>query len=118
MKKYSLFLFLIIILVSCQTKQKFDKEKWDEVADLMTFPNRKYMINDLATNYKLKGKSYNQIVHLLGQPQSKTDNEQQIFYDIDVDYGSDIDPVYSKVLIIQFRRDSIVENFEVKEFRK
>ncbi len=41
-----------------------------------------------------------------------------MFYDIDIDYGSDIDPVYSKTLTFQFDKDSIVKTFEVKEWNK
>ena len=118
MKKYSIFLSIIIILVSCQTEQKFDKAKWAEVADLMTFPNRKYMINDLVKNFQLKGKTYNEIIDLLGQPQSDMNSEHQVFYDIDIDYGSDIDPVYTKILLLQFDKDSIIQNFEVREWKK
>ena len=105
-------------IFSCQTKQKFDKVKWAEVADLMTFPNRKLMIDDLANNFKLKGKKYEEIVDLLGQPQGKGDNDLQIFYDIDVKYGSDIDPVYTKTFNFQFDKDSIVKTVEVKEWKK
>lgn len=118
MKKYLLFLSLIIMLVSCKTNQKFDKEKWAEVGDLMTFPNRKSMITDLVKKYRIKGEPYNQIIDLLGHPQSNMDSEHQVLYDIDVDYGTDIDPVYTKVLILQFSKDSIVQSFEVKEYKK
>jgi hypothetical protein len=76
------------------------------------------MIDDLTKNYALKGKKYHEIVELLNIPQGKGDNDLQIFYDVDVDYGSDIDPVYSKTLCIQFDKDSIVEMFEVEEWKK
>jgi hypothetical protein len=76
------------------------------------------MIDDLTKNYALKGKKYHEIVELLNIPQGKGDNDLQIFYDVDVDYGSDIDPVYSKALSIQFDKDSIVKTFEVQEWKK
>jgi hypothetical protein len=117
--KTILLLFIIITTnYSCHPKQKFDKEKWAEVAELMTFPNRKYMIDDLVQNYQLKGKTYHEIVELLGQPQSNLDSTLQVFYDIDVDYGWDIDPVYSKTLTILFDKDTIVKSFEVQEWKK
>ena len=106
------------MLFSCQKKQKFDKEKWTEVADLMSFPNRKYMIDDLIKNYKFKGKKYSEIVELLNQPQSKLDSTREIYYDIDVDYGFDIDPIYSKTLSITFDKDTFVKNFEVQVWKK
>ena len=84
----------------------------------MTFPHRKYMIDDLVQNYQLKSKTYHELVELLGQPQSKLDSTLQVFYDIDVDYGWDIDPVYTKTLSIVFDKDTIVKSFEVQEWKK
>jgi hypothetical protein len=118
MAKQFLCLLMIISLLSCHIKQKFDKEKWAKIGDLMTFPNRKYMIDDLTSNYLLKGKNYNEILKLLGQPQGKGDNALQIFYDIDIDYGSDIDPIYTKTLLFQLDKDSVVESFKIKEWKK
>lgn len=118
MTKQFIFLLLILTPFSCQTQQKFDKTKWAEVADLMTFPNRKYMIDDLVKNYHLKGKKYSQIVELLDKPQSKLDRTMEIFYDIDVEYGSNIDPIYSKTLLITFDTDTIVKSFEVEIWKK
>lgn len=118
MSKFFLFLFFIDTICSCQTQQKFDKENWAEVADLMTFPNRKYMIDDLVKSHRLKGKKYNEIIELLGRPQSIVDSTFELFYDIDVDYRSDIDPVYTKTLSFQFDKDSIVRAFEVREWKK
>ena len=108
----------ILTLVSCHTKQKFDKTKWAEVADLMTFPNRKNMIDDLVQNYQLKGKTYQELTELLGRPQSRLDSTLQVYYDIDIDYGFDIDPVYTKTLSIQFDKDTVVRKYEVQEWKK
>jgi hypothetical protein len=58
------FMFFVITLCSCQTGQKFDKEKWSEVGDLNSFPNRKYMIDDLTRNQELKRKRYEDIISL------------------------------------------------------
>lgn len=91
------FLSLILISFSCRTEQKFDKAKWAEVADLMTFPNRKYMINDLVETYQLKGKKYKEIIELLGQPQSKLDSSLNILYDVDIDYGSDRPGIFKNI---------------------
>ena len=112
------FISLLVILSSCRTEIKFDKVKWAEKADLMTFSNRKSMINDLIKNYHLRGQSYKQIIELLGEPQSDLDSNFKIFYDVDIDYGSDIDPVYSKTLSFQFSIDSIVQKYDVIEWKK
>jgi hypothetical protein len=118
MKRQFIFLPLTLTLFSCQTQQKFDKTKWAEVADLKTFPNRKYMIDDLVNNYQLKGKKYSEIVKLLDKPQSKLDSTMEIYYDIDIAYGTDIDPIYSKTLSITFDKDTVVKSFEVEVWRK
>jgi hypothetical protein len=76
------------------------------------------MIDDLIKNYELKGKKYHEIIELLDRPQGKEDNDLQIFYDIDVNYGRDIDPVYSKTLMFQFDKDSVVNMFKVEEWKK
>lgn len=117
--KANLLLFAFVATIfSCRQKQKFDKTQWDEVADLMTFPNRKYMIDDLVQNYQLKGKTFSELVELLGPPQSKLDSTLEVFYDIDIDYGWDIDPVYTKTLFIAFDKDTIVKSFAVQEWEK
>ena len=118
MIRHFIFFLIAISFFSCQAKQKFDKVKWAEVGDLMTFPNRKLMIDDLTNNFELKGKRLKEITDLLGQPQGKADRDLEIFYDVDVDYGNDIDPVYTKTLIFHFDKDSVVAVFEVKEWEK
>ena len=118
MTRQFIFLSLTLTLFSCQSQQKFDREKWAEIADLMTFPNRKYMIDDLVKSYQLKGKKYSEIVELLDKPQSKLDSTMEIYYDIDVDYGFDIDPIYSKILSITFDKDTLVKSFEVNVWKK
>lgn len=118
MTKYFISALFIVALCSCQTQKKFDKEKWAEVADLMTFPNRKSMVDDLTKNIPLKGKSYKDIVSLLGQPQHSLDSTMNIGYEIYEDYGSDIDPIYTQTLVLHFDKDSTVKSFEIKEWKK
>lgn len=118
MIRQAIFLAVTVLLFSCHPRQKFDQADWSEVADLMTFPKRNSMIDDLTTNIPLKGKKYSELIALLGEPQGKNDSGLQISYDVDVDYGSDIDPVYTKSLHFHFGKDSIVKAFEVEEWRK
>ena len=84
----------------------------------MTFPNRKHKIDDLVKNYQLKGKKYSEIVELPDKPQSKLDSTMEIYYNIDVDYGFDIDPIYLKTLSITFDKDTLVKSFEVNVWKK
>ncbi len=118
MQKFVTFSLTVLVFVSCVHEQKFDKAKWSVVDDLMTFPNRRYMIDDLIENYPLTGKKYSHITDLLGNPQGgDLDSTYEVFYNIDVDYGHDIDPVYVKTLKILFDKDSIVTKIEVNEFK-
>ncbi|TMI62589.1 MAG: hypothetical protein E6H07_14335 [Bacteroidetes bacterium] len=118
MAKFLNSALLILTLYSCQTHQMFDKKKWAEVGDLMTFPKRKSMVDDLTKNIPLKGKSYQDIISLLGQPQHSLDSTMNIGYKIDEDYGNDIDPIYTQTLLLHFDKDSTVNSFEVKEWKK
>ena len=89
------FFFLLLVIVgmsSCKRQEKFDKKKWSQIGDVMTFPHRKYMVEDLIKSYPLKGMRYKEILLLLGPPQG-TDSEFEIFYDVEVEYGTDIDPI-------------------------
>ena len=113
-----LLLVFLMTFTACHQKQKFDKTKWQEVGDLMTFPNRNAMVDDVAQNYNLKGKTLNDITGLLGQPQYPLDSTMEIGYKIDEDYGTDIDPIYTKTLLIQFDKDTTVKNVEIKEWKK
>lgn len=111
------FVALDFILNSCNTEIKFDKVKWNEQPDLaFTPPYRNKMLKDLTSNYKLVGLQYSQLVDMLGEPNFK--DSSFIGYTIIVDYGSDIDPVYTKNLDFTFSKDSTITSFKVDEWKK
>ena len=64
---------LLFLLEACNNsergQEKFDKIKWNERED-PAFPpaSRIHMINDLTTNNKLVGLTYNQLNFFLGTP--------------------------------------------------
>src|SRR5438045_2341099 len=66
--------------ISCKGIEKFNRTKWAEVADLMSFPNRNCMVDDLVLNYHLKGKPINEIINLLGEPQYPIDSTMEMGY--------------------------------------
>jgi hypothetical protein len=119
------FYYTIILLIgisfflSCNGDRamKFDKNKWNEQADPL-FPSvyRPKMLTDLTTNYKLKGLKYSELIELLGIPDSK--DSSSLSYKIIVDYGHDIDPVYTKDLDFTFSKDSIITAVKVNEWKK
>jgi hypothetical protein len=77
---------------------------------------RPKMLTDLTTNYKLKGLKYSELIELLGIPDSK--DSSSLSYKIIVDYGHDIDPVYTKDLDFTFSKDSIITAVKVNEWKK
>ncbi|SKA09242.1 hypothetical protein [Sediminibacterium ginsengisoli] len=108
--------FLIVSLVclfSCQ--RKYEKEKWATKEDFGPPAARKAMLKDLLANYNLKGKTTAEILNLLGSPDFKTDTV--IAYKVVEDYGSDIDPVYTKTLVLKLG-GSIVTQARVDEWKK
>ena len=115
MKRISCVLFLLLLLTSCD--QKFEKSGW-VYKDDMEYPKRRRMVNDLVENYKLKGMTYSQITNLLGNGENGQSEKNKLFYDIIVNYGFDIDPVYIKYLERGFTKDSIVNSFKIVEWKK
>jgi hypothetical protein len=93
--------------------------KWDEQPDLaFTPPYREKMLKDLTTNHKLVGLKYSEIINLLGAPNFHDGASASFGYDIIIDYGSDIDPVYTKTLDFTFSEDSVITSFKVNEWKK
>ncbi|MES2379512.1 MAG: hypothetical protein V4538_00620 [Bacteroidota bacterium] len=118
MKLKLIFLSTCILLVSCE-KSKFDKIGWNEKGDLGSYPKRKSMLNDLIENHKLKGIKYKELIELLGLPENYSDEEYNTMtYNIEIDYGFDIDPTYSKHLKIELAIDSVVKSYEIVEWKK
>lgn len=111
--KKSCILFLILLCFSCQ--QKFNKRLWEYRDDMGMFPNRELMLDDVLKHVKIKGRSYKQIVTSLGETTGITDGK--LYYNIALDYGWDIDPLYSKDLIIYFNRDSVATGYKVQEWK-
>jgi len=113
------FIFLISGGCAHHTAQiKFNRTQWDD-GDIETYPYRDAMLNDLLANYHLKGITYHQLTKLLGEPgRWENVNIDSPYYVINTDYGHDIDPVYTKTLTIYLDKDSVVTNYEVKEWKK
>jgi len=115
MKIKILFLinFLIIIISSCHksNEMKFDKKYWNERDD-MFYANRNKMVNDLIKNHLKNEMKYSEIINLLGQPENfASKKEGEIIYEIETDYGRNIDPVEGQNLILKFSKDSLLINF-------
>lgn len=120
MKKY-VFLTISIFLFSCQAKDKFSTKAWVEQSDFGKYPNRKYIVDDLLKNHKLKGKSHSEIIDLLGEPMPRELDFRRnttLLYPIDIKGGKNDELIYTKALWIKFGNDSMVHSFEVTEWKK
>jgi hypothetical protein len=116
MKDIVILLLISCILSACSKDIPFENVKWLE-KDEVDYPYRHRMIDDLLENHRLQGLSYRQLTELLGQPE-KYDTKEKIIYDIEQEYGTDIDPVYVKYLAFTLDKDSVVIDYELKEFKK
>lgn len=115
MKIKIVFIFLLLqVIISCGSK--FDAEKWKIKSNEITYTYRSEMIDDLIENVQLKGLNPDQIINLLGEPDSVDDEIYLVFYyTIEEEYGFDIDPIYLKYLVISFDKDGKVKGVEVTE---
>lgn len=115
------FILLCFSLVSfsCKRDIRFEKSGWNQKGDLNSYPNRERMLNDLMENYKIKGLKYSELVNLLGEPEIETTSKSiSANYNIVTDYGSDIDPVYVKTLVISLNIDSVAQSCTVLNWKK
>ena len=112
----TLLTIVTILLLTTSCQQKFNSEKWKIEEDLRTYPFREAMLADIVENKKFIGLPFAQIVDSLGQPTSAENG--QLFYIIKEDYGFDIDPVYTKDLVLTIDKDSLVTDVRIKEWRK
>jgi len=94
----------------------FRQNEWAEKGDLNSYPKRPKIIQGLLDNLKFEGQSLSTIKRLLGEPDFKGDST--ISYKIEENYGSDIDPVYTKYLDISFDKDSIINSKTITEWKK
>ena len=77
------------------------------------------MLQDIVENKRLIGLKYQTVIDSLGQPENYVDKkEKELWYPVTVDYGTDIDPVYTKHLTLTMNNDSTVEMVEIREWKK
>lgn len=119
-----ILLLLSICLTGCARSMPFEKDGWQKKYD-GDYPNRDAMVQDLLDNYKLTGLTTHSITDLLGEEdhielveKPRTNSRTYMTYQVLVDFGWDIDPVYTKYLVLEFNEDSIVTKAELVEWEK
>ena len=103
--------------MGCDIPKTFDKLSWNTKED-PAFPpsSRTLMLDDLLASHQLKGLHYRQLMDSLSAPDAH--EADTLAYFIIEDYGSDIDPVYTKSLHVYINKDSVVTGYKVKEWKK
>jgi hypothetical protein len=117
MKIKNLLILFCLCFLSCKSKQrtkeeKFDKTKWATMND-GEYPHRNQMLNDLISNYKLKGLKKDQVEHLLGHP-NRIDSGY-LFYTVDRTLFANFFVLHAKTLVIKLSNDSTVEWRKIHE---
>ena len=110
-----LIIYLTVLAVSsCNSKQKFDSDEWKQTGlDWWMTDFREKMVDDLIQNDTLIGMNQEQVIELLGLPESE--NKAKLEYLIREKYGSDIDPEYISNLIIEFDEKGQVRNCKIEK---
>jgi len=113
-----IFILITVICAACKqpTQIKFDRVKWWD-GDLEMYPYRDAMLNDLL-KHNLKGMTYKELTNFVGEPNRWDSNIDSPYYPIITDYGSDIDPVYTKSLVLYLNKDSIITHYKIEEWKK
>jgi hypothetical protein len=92
MDRQTIIIFTIcFFLTACNDNIPFDKTGWTIQGDLVLYPNRDKMLDDLTRNQKLKGLHYRQLICKIGEPEKNmVEDSNTIYYDIVTDYGYNI----------------------------
>ena len=118
--KYFVIAVLLIFIISCRQKNKFDTKTWMEQSEIGKYPNRKFIVQDLIKYYKLKGTNYNEVIELLGQPFPTFDfkTDTIMLYPIDMKFDQNKHLASAKSLILKLKNDSIIRDFELVDWVK
>jgi opacity protein-like surface antigen len=118
MKCFLILFTLILSITSCLKKTEFNKEKWNKRNSMGYHFYRDEMLDNLLKTQELKGKNLNELKNIFGIVEVDTfDNLSYINFNIVTDFGFDIDPVYTKDLILELN-DSIVQKVRVEIWNK
>ena len=94
--------FVLMLTAACTHQEPFDAAKWqDKQVDWWGTDFREVMLDDLLESQILPGKSKEEVIQLLGEPERRL-SADQVQYVVREKYGWDIDPEYLKYLLVTF----------------
>ncbi len=108
--------YIPVFYVETFKKFKFDIPDWEGTDSFNDHPGRAKILDGVLENVMFEGQHLSSILHILGRPDFS--DSAQITYNIEVKYGSDIDPVFIKNLSINFNKDSIITSKRLVEIKK
>jgi hypothetical protein len=115
--RHVIFSLTFLLVASCgQPNKTFNKDGWLKIGDFGSYPERASMVDDLLKNHKLKGLTYDELINKLGQPTNS--DSTSIHYDIEIEYGIDIDPTRGSSLVFYFNRDSIITDIKLNDWSR
>ena len=118
MRNY-IYIFTILFFISCKPEGiKFNKAVWNYRNDT-DYNHRELMIEDLSKNHLKSGAKFHDVEKLLGSNEFVADSDSlQLQYEIYTYYGTDIDPIETKNLIVNFNSDSTLTNIRIEHWKK
>lgn len=115
MKKI-IFISICLLFSSCVKQMELEKSKWEKRIDGF-YEYRENMVKDVMNNHLKKGMGYNSVIELLGEPGNYMNiKENEIIYEIMVDYKWNIDPMEGTELYIEFGKDSTLINYRLEHW--
>lgn len=116
--KYIAIIFILFFSSCSFNQEKYNKQKWNLKDDVGYYSYREPMLKDLLENHKIKGLNITELEKLFGKIEIDSSNKKEVFFNVVVDFGWDIDPVYTKDLIIILDNNSIAKDYKIIEWNK
>ncbi|RUS45857.1 hypothetical protein [Cohnella sp. AR92] len=113
LNRYIILIFLILSIGCSKENLKFEHQNWIEAKDNASWKIRKSMAQDLINRQLLENMNKNQVIRLLGDPETFADvPENEMYYTIEEKYGYDIDPIRLEYLIVKLKtEEKVVESY-------
>lgn len=109
---------LFLTIISCTYYEQFSREAWNTKEDFL-YPKRMKVVDDLIKNYLKTSMCEDEILNLLGSPSTPNINidADKVYFELQTKYGNDIDPIWTKYLVIQLDSNRCYKESEILKIR-